>query len=553
MKLTDKIENSFLIDNITSEQRSFLSAVLNMGIDFLEGKTRDNKVLIYKGNEDLKKVLDCDLPKEGVSNNEILNILKNKILKYSISQHDNRYLSFPDTGNSISGIAGDILNSFLNQNMIAVERSAPIATFVEIQLILWLREIIGYPTLTLQKLNSVGELGGLWTSGGNMSNHIAILAALHNKFPQVKEKGLASLKNTPSIVLAGGVDHFSFKSAAKSLGIGEEGLIWATANSNYTTNTESVEMLLKNSASKNTFMVVAVAGNCRTTSIDNLIKLSEICKKYNVWFHIDACHGGSLLFSEKLRKKLGGIEYSDSVSIDPHKGLFVTYPSSYVLFKNPDHLTCFSRYPDKTKENGNYDLGLITPFYGSRGFDSLKLWLLIKQLGITGLGKAIEKREDNYLELHHRLEETSYFVFLNKPTFYRSAFVFCPSIVRDKVKRINCCKQKKVFFSIINKYTKIFCDKLYQSGQAIFDLFQLEDRENKIGLELTDKFTAMALAVGHPFIKEETKQKLLDQINIVASELRINMLDEIETTLSLDSSVEKIPLQDSYSTSPASW
>ena len=80
--------------------------------------------------------------------------------------------------------------------------------------------------------------------------------------------------------------------------------------------------------------VSAYAGDSRTMQNDNFEEIHKICESNNIWFHIDACHGSALLFSNKLKHKLKGIELADSVTLDPHKVLMVPYPNSIVLFKN---------------------------------------------------------------------------------------------------------------------------------------------------------------------------------------------------------------------------
>ena len=101
-----------------------------------------------------------------------------RIVRFSIAQAHSRYLAFPDSGNALAALAAGVLNPLLNQNLIAVDRSAPAATFVEIQVVEWLRQLIGYPTLPLTELRGVKDVAGLWTTGGHLSNHVAMLTAL---------------------------------------------------------------------------------------------------------------------------------------------------------------------------------------------------------------------------------------------------------------------------------------------------------------------------------------------------------------------------------------
>ncbi|HWO77743.1 MAG TPA: pyridoxal-dependent decarboxylase [Bacillus sp. (in: firmicutes)] len=531
------MKEKFLYDFFSSEQQNFLQEVLALGIRFMSGEARDHKVLNYLTNEECIQLVSSELPRKGKSLPDLFSHLQ-MISKYSIAQNDPKYLAFPDTGNSVASIAADILVSFLNQNLIAVDRSAPIASFIEAQLILWLRQLVGYPTYELKDLPNLSKVGGMWTSGGNMSNHIAILAALHYKFPGLKKKGLSSLAKRPAIVLAKGVEHFSFKGAAEVLGLGSDGLLWVESNSDYTTNPDAVRFELDNLPEEvEPFMVVAVAGNCRTTSIDSISSLRKICDEYGLWLHVDACHGGSLLFSDTLRSKVAGIEESDSVSLDPHKGMFVTYASSYVLFRQPETLAVFSRYPDKVRESDCFDLGLITPFYGSRGFASLKLWLLIQHFGLEGLKKAVECREVTYRQVIQVLSKTNYFLFLHQPVFYRSAFVFYPQAIQKYIEA-NQLKGRAELKTLVKKYTQGFSEELYRRGNVIFDLYSLQDLGDKIGFGITDKYPVMGVSVGHPFLSEKKLKEVEAEIRQVGMVFEEKMLREIMMLTNGDYSVE---------------
>lgn len=511
----------FLYGKANNEQLDFLHKVLDLGLDFIEGTVRDGLTFKYLNISELKSLFKGPMPTESSTFDDLYKEIK-KIAEYSIPQCDQRYLAFPDTGNSVATIAADIIRACLNQNLIAVDRSAPVATFIEAQLILWLRELVGYPSFKIEDLPNLNSLGGMWTSGGNMSNYIAVHTALRHKFPQIKVNGIVSLKKRPIMILAKGMEHYSFLAAAQALGLGSKGILWAETNEDFTTNTDSIISLLDNLPDGvEPFMIVAVAGNCRTSDIDNIKKIREISSYYGLWFHVDACHGGSLLFSKRLRKLIEGIELSDSVSLDPHKGLFVTYSSSYILFRDPSCLGDYCRYTEKVYDSKCFDLGLITPFFGSRGFESLKLWLLIKHMGLKGLEKAIEGRESTYLKLVNMLKQTDYFIFLNDPKFYRLAFVFCPNNIKCLVK--GCIDKKidiKLIQDIINKYTKTFCDKLYRAGKVVFDLFVLQDFGNRIGLGKSEKYEVMGMSVGHPFIEDTVLRQIQKEIYRIGEQCR---------------------------------
>lgn len=241
-----KYKDYFLpLDDVNKQKRLF-NKLLDICFDFYSGKTRNFKFLKYKTPEELKKIVQEELPQNGKDLEDLIKILEDPIGKYSIAQFDQEYFAFPDSGNAIPAIWADIYSKFLNQNMIAFSRSAPIATFVEIQLIEWLRQLIGYEYKPLNEITSLSEVSGMITTGGHMSNHIAIMAALNSRFPEIKKNGLAGLNFKPAIIMAGAISHYSFTSAAHHLGIGHDCVLISESTSNYTTDLKSVESILKN-------------------------------------------------------------------------------------------------------------------------------------------------------------------------------------------------------------------------------------------------------------------------------------------------------------------
>lgn len=493
-------------------QKRLFSKLLDLCLDFYSGKTRNNKFLVYKSSKELKKMVAESLPYKGTEVNNLLKILRDQIGKYSIAQFDPDYLAFPDSGNAVPALLADIYSKFLNQNMINFTRSAPVATFIEIQLIEWLREIIGYDYKPLEKINSLSEVSGMITTGGCMSNNICVMAALNHSFPEIKEKGLTSLNFQPAIIMSGAISHYSYSSAAHQLGIGQDSLLIAGATPEYTTDLESVEELLKNPPEgKRPFMVVGVAGNSRTTGIDDLNGLEKLCEKYNVWFHVDACHGGCLLFSKKYRKRLKGTEKADSVSLDPHKGLFSPYPLSFAMFKQRDTLVMFTRYEEKARNGEAWDLGYITPFYGSRGFESLKMWLTIKALGVDGIGDIVDNRQEISTDISNTIIKSKYFSVFNEMSFYRMVFVYYPQKIKDSVdKEKLSLGQKLKIKQIVDDFTHKINEKLYTSGELCLDEFKLDDLGNLTNLEAKDKFVVMSISIGNP---KHTKKAIRKSLN----------------------------------------
>lgn len=508
-----------------SSHRAALRDALDIGYDFITGELRDDVFLKYKSVEDLRSLLNEELPHKGAEFADVLSDFSRRIASHSIAQHDLRYLAFPDSGNALAALAGALLAPLLNQNMIAFDRSAPAATLVEVQVIEWLRELIGYDVLPLKSLSGIRDLGGLWTPGGHLSNHVAMLVALGEHFPSVRRAGLRALKKTPAIVMAGPIGHYSHSDAASHLGLGWDSVIRVETTDRFTTDVDSVRRVLSAPPQELTpFMVIGVAGNCRTTNVDSLDALAEICDEFGVWFHVDACHGGGLLFSARYRSGLlRGIEHADSVAIDPHKGMFTPYPSSYLLLKKRGQLCSLSRHYDRVLEDGCWDLGLVVPFLGSRGFESLRTWFMLKSIGVEGLGATVELRQRAVEYLVRRIEESGLFIVFNKVDLYRCAFVLCPRDIALKLPDISASSRQRTV-KIISAFTERLCKELYETGELCFDQHSLEDLSNRVGLGKSWNYSVMCCAPGNPLFTptaiDENVSIMLRRAEPLADEMR---------------------------------
>lgn len=543
------VRNQLFIRGKSRSERKVLSDVIELGLDFINGSLRNQKVVNYKNIKYFFNKYGYPVPLKGRSLGELLKKFR-EIGEFSVGQSDIHYMAFPDSGNSLGALAGDLFSKFLNQNLISYDRGSQVGTVIEMQLIEWLRQLVGFEYKSLTDFKSLGDVSGMWTTGGHLSNHIGILTALNNAFPEIKAKGLGALGFSPKMITSTDISHYSEFTAMHHLGLGRENVIKARVNSDFTTDCDHVEQLLSNpDIRKDVFIVVAIAGNSRTSNIDNIQRLGVICNKYGIWLHVDACHGGSLLFSERLHNKyLCGIEMADSISLDPHKGLFVTYPSSYILFKRRDALIKFASDENLVREGNNWDLGLITPFFGSRGFESLKLWSLITHIGLEELSRIVEERHENAIFFSKMIDTSSLFCPLHNMSFYRYSFVFFPKELRKFVLDSNV--DRYVIKRLLDKFTNRINQEIYEEGKICFDEFKLLDIGNRTSLSIFDEtFFTICVTIGNPL---HTKGSLIKTYEILEKKA-MSLLPEFERELNKIINLESVDVQVVKTSGPASW
>jgi len=426
--------------NNNQEARKFFKKIVDIGTEFkIQDKVTGRHLSIEKG-----KKLITKFPEEGEPLEEVLQEFVNKILPYCTNFTSPNFMGFPDAGNSVAAIGGALLYNFLQQNLINQSFCGPSATFVEIAVVQWLREVVGYRN---HEINDIWDVGGVITPGGTSSNTIGIMLARENKFPGAMQKGVLN-PDQCWLIVPKGIGHYSVKSGQMWVGCGNRLIEVETNDFRY--DLDDLGKKLEENKGK-VMCVVAYAGDSRTMTVDNFSEIARVVRAFDkdIWLHADACHGFSLGFSKKLRYKIKGIEEFDSITMDPHKVMATPYVISTLLVKDPQKFKTVTSLSDLIMQE-QFAFGQITPFLGSRPWHSLKLWFVMKNLGKKGLSDLIEKRHELAKYLADKLRDDSDFILLNEVEINSVAFMYIKGINFDDVEKLNAIN-KEIHRQIIDE------------------------------------------------------------------------------------------------------
>ena len=453
------------------------------------------------------------LPTDGIELKKLLSIFEKDILPYCSNFGNETFMGFPDAGNSIAGICGAIISDFLQQNLINSSFCAPIATYMEIAVIKWFREILGYK---IKPINNIWDIGGIITYGGTGSNATAMMLARENSRQNTMKEGVKEPKNF-KVIIPKGIGHYSIRSSCMWIGCGDNIIEVETNNFRY--DLKELEKVLNENKGK-VIAVVAYVGDSRTMTIENLKEVYKIVKNIdkNIWLHADACHGFSLAFSKNLKKKIEGIELFDSISTDPHKVLTIPYCVSALLIKDPEKFKLVTSYSDLIM-NEQFSWGKITPFIGSKSWVSLKIWFMIKNIGVEKIGKIIEKRCDIAKKFGKMIEMSNDFLLLNDININSVVFMYIGN------------KNKSYDIEKLNDINKKIHMKMLDEGLYHLHFFTLPD--DKGVLQKGKILTPLRFMSGNPNITEETLKNVLDYIRQISknnekNENLLNFKNEIK-------------------------
>lgn len=328
--------------------------------------------------ETVDRVSAMTVPEKGRDLDSVYNEFLNDIFtSVSLSQHPRSFSCVPSTMSLLSWM-GDVMTNAVNPHA-SCKLNSPTVDKVEKNLIKWMCSLAGYPN----------GCGGLFVSGGSLANLTALTAARDAKLLSFEDRRRA-------VVYVSAQTHSSVAKGLHIIGFANDQIHIISTDSDFRMNVTELEAEIEKNISEGQkpFAVVASAGTTNTGSVDPLRDIAGICKKYDMWMHIDGAYGASALLSETHRRELDGVELSDSLSWDAHKWMQQTYGCSVVLVRNRNQLVnSFAAHPEYLKDAEAspeavefWDLGpeLTRPARG------LKLWLTLQVLGSDEMGRVVD-------------------------------------------------------------------------------------------------------------------------------------------------------------------
>ncbi len=353
-----------------------------------------SRLLDYKSPQQLQKLLALELP-DHPSNFEEIRSFVTKYLKYSMRTSHPQYFNQLWAGFSDSSLIAEMLSTATNTSMYTYE-VAPVASLLEHHIFAELNSWIGFDQ---------GE--GLFVTGGSNANLVACLLARQKYLPRVKEEGFFSCAK--AIVFTSDQAHYSLLKAANVIGIGMNQVVKVKTNSKGQMIPEELQKAIETEKQNGHrgFLVSATSGTTVLGAYDPLDEIAEICQNQELWFHVDGAYGASVLFSEREKHRMKGIEKADSLAWDFHKMLGLPLMCSIILVKEKGNLYQTNstsknseNYIFHEKEGSEFDLGPISLQCG-RKVDVLKIWLAWLEYGKSG----IEQRMNHLFDLAQYAEQ----------------------------------------------------------------------------------------------------------------------------------------------------
>ncbi|HEU4872948.1 MAG TPA: pyridoxal-dependent decarboxylase [Pyrinomonadaceae bacterium] len=309
---------------------------------------------------------------------------------FDLSRHNGhpRFFGYVASPSTPIGAYADLIASALNAN-ITCWRSGPAGTELERLIVIWLGSLIGYDQ----------QAKGLLTSGGSMANMIALLIANRRKSgSDTSRRGLWN-SGPPMTIYASEEVHMSIPKAADILGFGRDQVRMIACDERQRMRVDLLASRIEADVRDGLrpFCVVGSAGTVNTGAVDPLTEIATIASEFGLWFHVDGAYGAPGVLDQRKRDLFAGLERADSVSLDPHKWLYVPVDAGCLLFRDAGAaMTAFSTEDaDYIKTHGYSDEEAFAFWdYGvelSRRFRALKVWLTLQYYGTRRIAEAISE------------------------------------------------------------------------------------------------------------------------------------------------------------------
>ncbi len=319
-------------------------------------------------------------PEHGRPFDEILEQLFERVFPISLNTAGPGYLAYIPGGGLPEAALADLMSLITNRYP-GLWSAAPVVASIESAVIRWFCDLVGYAP----------EAGGFLTSGGSLANWSALVAARELRLPEDFRRGVVYTSNQA---------HHSVDKAAILTGVKRSNIRRVPVDEQRRVRVECVRDLIREDRAQGRLplSIVAHAGTTNTGAVDDLEALADVAAQEHIWLHVDAAYGGFFLLTERGRTALRGIDRADSVTLDPHKGLFLPYGTGCLLVRNRELLhqvfAMRGEYMTATAHSDEFvDFCDISPEL-SRDFRGLRVWLPLQMHGVEPFRRCLDEKLD---------------------------------------------------------------------------------------------------------------------------------------------------------------
>lgn len=356
-----------------------LETFQNIAKSLLEDESK-NPVAEHIPSDQLYSRLDLSLHNDPIDEEKFQKALKDLVFTTPRTA-TNAFFNQLFGGRNEKAVLGDLLAVLLNNSMYTYKAAGPMIG-VEKVIIRKICDMVGWDN------NSDGTIA----PGGSMTNLMSMIMGRDHFDSKTPHQGV----NKKLTVYTSHDSHYSIPKNAAFSGIGRDNVRLIPTNKFGEMDVKALDQQIKKDKADgfHPVLVNATAGTTVLGAFDDIESISEVCKEHSIWLHVDGAYCGSVLFSNKYKHLIKGVEKVDSFSFNAHKMIGTPLSCSLIVVKNKSYLhESFSNdasYLYQT-DHDEFNLGKTSLQCGRRN-DALKFWTLWKSVGTKGLEEIVDRQ-----------------------------------------------------------------------------------------------------------------------------------------------------------------
>lgn len=359
------------------DMRHLVAQALDYTVAHIESLPRQPAADSEGGTEMARSLVE-PLPERGQPYPELLDLLFQRVVPKSFNTAGPGYLAYIPGGGIFHTAVADFITDAVNRYM-GLWITAPGLAQLEATVIRWFCDLVGYPS----------SARGLLTTGGSLANFSALVTARRERLPEQFLSGTLYVSDQT---------HHSVQKAALLAGFPLSNVRAIPSDAQFRVKVNVLEQRIAEDrhAGYTPFLIVGNAGTTNTGAVDDLPALADLAQQEHLWFHVDAAYGGFFLLTAHGRTMMTGIHRADSITLDPHKGLFLAYGTGSLLVRDGAalkraHGVSAAYLPTGEEDPDLIDFSQMSPEL-SREFRGLRVWLPFKMHGAAPFRRNLEEK-----------------------------------------------------------------------------------------------------------------------------------------------------------------
>lgn len=428
----------------TGNLQSLLSLVGGSLDQFIKFKHPD----AFQTKKQWLEILDIPLPQNGVGLDKVTEELITTVIANGSPVGNPGFSSFITTGATTASTLATTAASVASPQ----RYMSTAFNFLEELSLQWMAEMFDIP-----------HMKGVYSSGGSVANLIALGGARQHAFEKVGCDPAANGIDRPSSIYASEECHHTIQRSGGVLGIGRRAIKPIACDSKGHMKTDTLLAAIEKDVQNGVLpiAIVANAGTTNTGAIDPLLEIGKIARDKGIWFHIDGAYGLPGILDERIKPLYEGLQYADSVIVDPHKWLGASVGVAATFVRNRDYLLrAFTQEPadylegsasqseiDQTNnlstkiEHSLDDFGIPYFDYGvelSAPCRGVVVWAMLKEIGVSGMRARVVRHNNMAKHISAFANQHPHLEVLSEPTLS----ICCFRYVDDSIKDVNIFNQR---------------------------------------------------------------------------------------------------------------